>query len=101
MKKISRITIHEEQIIDLDVDIDSAISQLQSYKEQGWDRVRCTTISHMYDVGEYPAILVCRNRLETDEEYEKRKKKEEQLKTKQQELDLKEYSRLKKLFENK
>jgi hypothetical protein len=39
--------------------------------------------------------------LETDEEYEKRKKKEEQLKTKQQELDLKEYSRLKKLFENK
>jgi hypothetical protein len=100
MKKISRITIHEEQIIDLDGDIDSAISQLQSYKEKGWDRVRCTTISYQYDAGKYPVILVYRNRMETDEEYEKRIAKEKQLKIKQQELDLKEYSRLKKLFEN-
>lgn len=98
MKEIKRIMIHEEQIIDfMDDDIDSAISQLEL---QGWYRIRYITTSYPYDPNEYLAIHVYRNRLETDDEYEKRITKEKQLKTKQQEVDLKEYNRLKKLFKN-
>jgi hypothetical protein len=98
---MKRLEIQETQYIDLEMSIDNAISELNNLKDQGWEG-----IGYDYDNDGSYEMIVYRTRLETDAEFEKRKKildkeneKQKILKQKRKERDLKEYLRLKNMFE--
>jgi len=62
--------------IDFEKSIDSVISMLQKYKEEGWTDITCD-----YYGPDDREFHVSKERLETDEEYNTRIKLEEQNKT--------------------
>ena len=74
--------------------LDSLISALQTLKEKGWEKIDYE-YHYGYD-GEEKVYYVCRTRLETDEEYAKRMKIEENNK----EYRRKQYEQLRKEFGN-
>ena len=91
-KKPKRITIHEEEEIDISGDIESIISVLSEYLNDGWTGLRAG-IDYVY-----PHIYLTRSRPETDEEYEKRIKLEQKKKDVVKERELKELKRLKRKY---
>jgi hypothetical protein len=97
---MKKIKVLEEKQIYLTGTIESAISTLHSYKEEGWENIEITKTCYEYDPNEYPVCIISKYRPETDKEYEKRMEAEDITKEAQKERDLKEYERLKKKFEN-
>lgn len=95
-KKPKRITIHEEEEIDISGDIESIISELSEYLNDGWTGLQAGIDYEPYDGTPYPHIYLTRSRPETDEEYEKRIKLEQKKKDVVKERELKELKRLKK-----
>lgn len=98
---MKRLEIEETEYIDLERSLDNLIIELIHLKEQGW-----TGVTYDYENDGSYDMLVYRTRLETDKEFEKRKKlldkqKEKQkiLDQKKRDRDLKEYLRLKNQFE--
>jgi hypothetical protein len=98
---MKRLKIKETQELDLDLErsIDNLINYLNVLKADGWEE-----IGYGYDYDNQ--IVAYRMRLETDDEFERRKKlidKEKErkkiLKQKKKDRDLKEYLRLKAKFE--
>lgn len=95
---MNKIKVLEEQEIDLAGSLESAISTLQTYKEEGWESIEITKTSYPYDQSEYPVCIISKYRPETDKEYKKRIKDKNLTQEAQKKKDLKEYERLKKKF---
>lgn len=95
-----KIWVTVEDYIDIDwTPVDEFIQQCHNWIGEYGDEARFYFEDNKYDDGKRLVIQV--ERLETDEEYQKRIKDEEYWKKFQQERDKKEYERLKKQFEDK
>ena len=92
---MERLKIKEQKQVDLEGDIEDVIDLLRELKNEDWEYI---SYEYEYEESEYDSY-VFKTRLETDEEFEKRKEQDKILKQKKKERDLKEYLRLKNIFE--
>ena len=79
---------------DFEGKIDDMISQLQDWKNEGWEGLDS---DYVYDVNCYELY---RNRLETDEEYNERMSQEKLIKERDEAKRRKQYEQLRKEFGN-
>lgn len=94
---MTKIRIRETQEIfssELDGKIDDIISQLETWKEEGWEGI---DVDHYYENTSYQLY---KHRLETDEEYEVRTNDLQKMEQRLKESRRKQYEQLKKEFEN-
>ena len=99
MKKQVKEHSYEISYYDLDDTLDKVIESLLEYKKEGW--VGFDVVQDRYSDNKY--LKLYRFREETDEEYQKRLKEEEEIKIdseKQKEKRRLQYEQLKKEFEN-
>jgi hypothetical protein len=97
-------------LCDIEGDLDDVVVKLLSYKSKpGFNKIWIGTDKECnYDDHPYYNLVISGTRLETDEEFEKRKKLIEReqkrlaaIKKSKEEKDLRDYERLKAKFENK
>lgn len=95
--EMTKIRIRETQKIyssEFGGKIDYIISQLQTWKEEGWEGI---DVDHYYEDTNFELY---KHRLETDEEYERRTNDFQKIEQKLKESRRKQYEQLKKEFEN-
>lgn len=93
-KKMTRVVV--EEYIDIDwTPLDEFAMQCQNYIEQYGDTAR---FEYMEDYNEQKKLVLTHERMETDEEYERRIKDEEDWKKYQEKRDRETYERLKEKF---
>ena len=93
-KKTERIQVRQVEPAFLEGNIDDMISQLQDWKNEGWEGLDS---DYVYDVNCYKLY---RNRLETDEEYKIRMFQEQRAKERAEAQRRKQYEELKREFGN-
>lgn len=90
-EKSERIQVRKVELAFLKSNIDDVISQLQDWKNEGWEGIT---------EGDCIFVELYKHRLETDEEYNHRMSNEKLMKERDEAQRRKQYEQLKREFDN-